>query len=739
MKRALATAFMLIAGLPFWDCHDGSTAISPDGPAQDGSPPGDAGVPTDSGTPDGTCAPVQQPTAGISFSFQPKNPEELGFDDLPFPCDLFRDEHGKVHLNSMPRNGGRPSAAFAGMLQEAVNSLDGFGLTTGVFLSVAKDLDRSSLPPSTTQPGQDDRVLLFQLGRDFASVPTSVFYADKDKDRDNGGRLVVHPALGWVLKEKTTFALIIKRGLRTAAQEDLVIAPELAKALSGCGDDRANKLFAPLADWMREQRIGLNDVIAATVFTTQSATADLTTIYRDAVLSPPQAELVFSFPNAKTPLADVAGSAQGLRWLIQGKFIGKRYQSATKEDLGMIEHDEQDRPRVKGSEEIMFSVLLPDLPAYGEIPLIIFQHGAGGGRSSVFELSDMFLPAGFAMACIDMPYFGSRAVKARDTTANLTGQPIPDGFGDAQSTLSGLLMFLGIGEEYEDNVGELHPFIIRDSFRQAAADLTQFLTLLTKGDLSMIHRLDPSLASLSFDENNIYYVAQSFGSVIGTVFAGLESRLKGAVLNVGGIGMVFPTIFDSYDLHGFFGSILYDKIGLDYLKLDYSFDPPESEPWTNLFQMAIEAGDAAAYARYIASEVPSTKNRGTNLLIQFAYNDQVMPNRASEAQAKAAGIPYVKTNGQEPKLRYVPGRVLDGGAKDNLNGLTAAASQFHPAGHNMLTSSSDDVSVEEDFPPFKPLPGGKQKVTNPVEKVQQQALQFFATCRAGTCEILDPF
>ncbi|GAB4288055.1 MAG: hypothetical protein Kow0090_00090 [Myxococcota bacterium] len=675
---------------------------------------------------------------GASFDFYLSG-SSPDFDDMPFPNDLFLGDDGRVNLNTMPDNGGRPDRNYSELLRTAVNSLDGFGVSTGVFFPIPVDIDKSSIPSSTLEIFDDDKVLFFELGGDYPRVPTSVFYADKNPNDDDGGRLVVHPALGFILKEKTKYAVVVKKGMKTSSGEDVVISEELAKALTGCGDERVNEVYKPLSEWLKMSGIPLEEIVAATVFTTQTITADLLAIHRQAIENPlPAPQLHKAFPNEEASLSDVLGKEEPYGFLLQGIFVPPRYASKSKEILGVFEYDNNGEPKAKGSEEIIFTLLLPRLGNYNNLPLVVFQHGLNGSRTEVFMFAEKFISEGFAIACIDTPYHGSRAIEAYDEKANRTGKPIPDGFGDDVGGAPAL-NFTGVSGTVEEGLTDLHPFITRDNFRQAASDLFYLISTLLDGDLSELKAVAPELDSLSFDSENVFFIGQSFGSIIGTIFNGVEDRVKGAVLNVGGIGMIFPTLMGSYGFSKLFGPILYNKIGLNYFKIDYELNPPESEPWVNLFQMALEPGDPLGYARHIALALPPGKSKPVNLLIQHAYNDQTVPNRANEAQSKSAGVPYVKANGKEPKLRYIKAETLAGSAKENLNGVTAAASQFDPATHDMLGSTSGDVYVEEEFPPFKALEGGTKTISNPKAEVQKQILDFYLSCLSGECVISDPY
>src|SRR5690606_12228898 len=110
--------------------------------------------------------------------------------------------------------------------------------------------------------------------------------------------LAVLPYPGFVLRERTTYALVATRRLRGAGGEPVAPADELAAiAAAEPPEDpalaRAQAVYQPLWDWLDEpggdER---DDVVAAAVFTTQDATSLLArvreVIWRDLPLPRPR-------------------------------------------------------------------------------------------------------------------------------------------------------------------------------------------------------------------------------------------------------------------------------------------------------------------------------------------------------------------------------------------------------------------------------------------------------------------
>ena len=164
-------------------------------------------------------------------------------------------------------------------------------------------------------------------------------------------------------------------------------------------------------------------------------------------------------------------------------------------------------------------------------PVVIFQHGVTRNRTDMFAIAGTLAAQGFAVVAIDLPlhgltvvanpfYIGNTPFAALgahertfgiDLQNNTTGAPGPDGAIDPSGS-------------YFINLTSL--LTSRDNLRQGEADLLE------------LSRAAPSLLGAGgIDANHVSFVAQSLGSIVGTVFLAIDPNVNVGVLNVPGGGI----------------------------------------------------------------------------------------------------------------------------------------------------------------------------------------------------------
>jgi hypothetical protein len=191
-------------------------------------------------------------------------------------------------------------------------------------------------------------------------------------------------------------------------------------------------------------------------------------------------------------------------------------------------------------------------------------------------------------------------------------------------------------------------FGTRDNFRQAALDLMQVVyTLRTRTVAS---------DGISFDPTKIYYVGQSLGGIIGTLFMAAEPVVKVGVLNVPGGGLTYvinetktlsicKPIFDGLEQAGV------------CVRADATNQPCKCNDtaafrqFIHISQWILDPGDPINHANNLiekplwclagSSIVPCVVGGGTpqpkKILIQKIADDTVVPNSTTYALVGAAG------------------------------------------------------------------------------------------------------
>jgi dienelactone hydrolase len=609
----------------------------------------------------------------VLCSCAPEGPEALmsGSDvrTNPWPSDVLR-VNGKLQVKAPFPFDGNPDNTDR--LAQSLSEMDGFGTVTSVFFPLSGDV--------TVESGA--RAAVIDLDRPGAPpLGFPLLYRAETK------QLVAISPTGTVLRENHRYACAILNGVKLHA------APAMQSLIDG------NPMLARAK--------------AATVFTTRSVSDWVPGVLAD--LSPTKAHVTRRFQGAELDAlfgGPVTTTRPGLppsggvlhdhvALVIQGTFSSPNYLSNPPGSLGLFDGT------VKSMEDIPFMLVLPSAMT-ANVPVVIFQHGIGGDRSAMLTVANDYAARGYATFGIDELWHGSRQPGAVDENNNLTGAPGPDGIGDP----GGLAVanFFDFTGDNAQGIAALDPRIMRDNFRQAAADLMQSVRLAKSGDWSE--------AGVTLDGSTLVYTGESFGAILGAMVAALDPEVPAAVLDVGGGGLFLDLVGNSAS----FAQLLQPFVagGFDQL-VDVNHPdtlPVRAQMSLNLMQTLMEPGDGLALSQAAAAD--------KQVLFLEAYNDEVVANHSTEALASSWLATQVMLPAGSPPTRVVKLPEAQAPAV-----LSRALVQLDPACHGMYTRQKDERKYEDDFPPFvkraTPL-----AVDNPIERAHALALGFIDSLRAGT-------
>jgi hypothetical protein len=169
-------------------------------------------------------------------------------------------------------------------------------------------------------------------------------------------------------------------------------------------------------------------------------------------------------------------------------------------------------------------------------------------------------------------------------------------------------------------------------------------------------------------------------------------------------------------------SLVVSLIGKAYdggLTVDHpDTDPVRAQMSLNLIQTLLEPGDGLALAGAAAP--------GKSLFLLEAYNDEVVPNHATESLAAAWSARQVTLVGSPP-TRVVP---LPSAVPPYAASPLRALVQLAPACHTTFTTQEDTRGYADGSPPFVALPA-PMPVDNPIETEHRLALDFMDAFRQG--------
>ncbi len=620
----------------------------------------------------------------------------------PFPSDRFTAFDAqqltglRVNL-ALPNCATRPSDCADLTL---LNQLDGFNLQPRLSVPFDSAIDPNTVTSKTvfliTLPGPGLRDLEFDgftpqvIGiNQIVWDPASLTLFAESNDH---------------LNEDANYALIVTNGVHDA-QGNPISATEAFSAFihgdGGVGGRNADELLKryqqalkhSLGDEILSQLgLTLDQVAAASVFTTESATATLRSLREQIkAAAPPTVDFNLGTNGEKTvfPLntvtaffwneqksstnptsltavnfSAVLGALQvfpgSIKTLAFGKFNGQHWQNGNV----LIPQVPTTQPvPAQGKEEIFFNLFIPSGPRpTNGWPVAIFGHGFTDSKQGApFLVASTLAHNGIATIAINVVGHGfgpnSTLTVAQGTAISTT---FPEGGRGFDQDGNGQID----NEEGSSTffAGPLATIGSRDALQQTTADLMQLVRAIQGG----IDADGDGLPDL--DANRIYYFGQCFGGIYGTIFLGIEPDVKAGVPNVPG-GPIIDIVRLSPGFRPLLGAILLLRIpALENLPVVpnvfpfndnkplrnqapviNTFVPPAGSPCGTV-ECAIDiqtvedrsswlgqSGDPVAWAPFIRKN-PLPGDLAKPVIVQFARGDKTVPNPTATALIRSGDL-----------------------------------------------------------------------------------------------------
>jgi hypothetical protein len=586
--------------------------------------------------------------AGVKVRFDPGAPD-VG----PYPTD-FLTVPDAAQKTGVRINLPSPDCAANRVVCEenaAINQLDGFPIQTRVRVRFSGDIIPDSLRAGVWYVALENLTSEeYGLKRDLDVTPinqpvwdtlTKTAFARPDDYLDQHRR----------------FALIVTDGVRDARGD----AVEPDPAFLACVDSPSNDYCRLLARTVARVAplFELRRIVAASVFTTMSATTWLEKARRALAASP--TGLSREGPRNVFSIADL-DSITFHEQTAAGRFEDTSLPMFVYGGIGRVAFGSYSSPsfldqnqlipaQPTGSEvslpaaatEVKFHAFLPPsaMPPNG-YPVVIFGHGFGVHRFFSPELIGSTLAqAGFAIVAINAIGHGGGpqgTVELRDTSGNSVilpggGRGVDvDGDGAYGPVEGCLLLFPAFGT--------------RDCLRQTVLDQMQLVRVIQAGaDLDGDGKPD-------LDPNRIYYVGQSLGAIYGTILNAIEPDIRAAALNSGGgsfvdvarAAPVYRPIVNAY-LAARDPKLL--NAGSEFqenIPLRYRPALVNSTPGAIALQEVLErlewlqtSGDPLSYATHLlSSTLPGVPIK--SVFWSYGIGDQSVPNPQQTALVRAANM-----------------------------------------------------------------------------------------------------
>ncbi len=487
------------------------------------------------------------------------------------------------------------------------------------------------------------------------------------------------------LNEDANYALIVTTGVHDAQGNPISATGAFSAFIHGDGgvdgintDELLKRYQQALkhavgGDILEALGLRPGDIAAASVFTTESATATLRSIREQIKASAsPIVDFNLGINGEKTvfPVSSIIGILWGQQkktvgplntvpvptpalqvfpgsvgTLAFGKFSGQHWQNG---NVFIPQVPTTQSVPSQGSEDIFFNLFIPSGPRpTNGWPVAIFGHGFTDSKQGApFAVASTLAHNGIATIAINVVGhgFGPNSIL---TVIQGTGATVlpeggrgfdQDGDGDITSAEGSSTFVLSP----QGTIGS------RDALQQTTADLMQLVRAIQGG----IDADGDGLPDL--DANRIYYAGQSFGGIYGTIFLGIEPDVRAGVPNVPG-----GSIIDIVRLSPNFQLLLTQALVVRVPQLLNSTVSPffvDNMPLRNLppvinnvpGAIAIQTvedtsrwlgqqGDPVAWAPFM-NKSPLPGDLSKPVIIQFARGDKTVPNPTATALIRSGDL-----------------------------------------------------------------------------------------------------
>jgi predicted esterase len=588
---------------------------------------------------------------------------EEHFLDHPFPSDFRRDPDNTVRFTGMynPRN----TPIVRQYLEFAKGRLDGFSPIAAGYVRFDGGVDPASLPatpPDALVP--DASVQLIDV--DPASPERGSRKLIATSFRAGEGSYVLPntlrwmPALGFPLRPKTRYALVVTSGLKSADGGDALPSAELRQVLgldpaSGATATLAKSLGPALGE-LAAAGIDKGAIAQLAVFTTSDPTAELRAVADAMKASFPAPKFNFREPwklASDKGYVEYIGSYGPSPNYQKGKLPFKEYGDGG--SFGYV----NGKPQPVDTFTPRFSLTVPSnctMPEKG-YPIVLVAHGTGGNFRS-------HLGHGYASK------LGEKCIASMgvDQIFHGTRPGAPNNENDIQ------LLFFNIE----------NPEAARTNAQQSALDEVQRARLFTETRATIPPSVSLTGKEIRFDPDRVMFFGHSQGGLNGPLYLAIDNSSKGGILSGSG-GTIAVALLEKKQPK----PAVADIVRTVFLGLSPGDDELDYfHPAIGMAQSVIDAEDPSNYARLIISEPrPGFAPKSIYMsegIGPDGVGDSYTPPPGIEAHALALGLPLMTPIQYPiPGLAYAGNGTItigESGLRANLAGgaATGVLAQWPP-------------------------------------------------------------
>jgi len=526
-----------------------------------------------------------------------------------------------------------------------LDGLDGFNVQPRVSIPFSGPIDTSTV--------SSDTVRLYDLGC-LACAPIGIDQAVWEPAANT-----LHAESAALLAQHETYLLVATTGLRAADGTAIDRTSFLRDLNFGqTKDEHAKKYRTALRDALQSTGT-FTRAVAASVFTTQSITADLEKIRAQIGASnPAAARVTASFARSQitaivwnrqastsgplspsfvpVPALDVFPGS--VARVVFGAYDSPDYETPAK--VIPPTGTRTGTPTRQGTNTIAYTLFLPAgaEPSRGW-PVAIFGHGFTDSKQGApWTVASSLAHAGIASIAINVVGHGGGAAGNLTILTSTGPTVIPDGGRGIDQDGNGTI-------DSTEGVNAAPPYTLvssRDGLRQTVVDLMQLVREIQVG-------LDvDGNGTADLDASRIFYAGQSFGGIYGIDFVALEPDLVAGVANVpGGPIIEIARLSPSFrPLVGF--SLLTRSPSLynaapDATLTNFVENMPlrgepiriDTVPGASAIQELIDRNEWAQQSANPAALAPHLDHP---VIVQFAKGDRTVPNPTTTAILRAGDL-----------------------------------------------------------------------------------------------------
>lgn len=293
-------------------------------------------------------------------------------------------------------------------------------------------------------------------------------------------------------------------------------------------------------------------------------------------------------------------------------------------------------------------------------PTVVFGHGLGSQKESLFVFGPQLASAGFASVAIDFVDHGARAVRtSADASLGCAGHcsaTTATACGHDSDCPTGATPETCVLPAFGTSTTQCFaPFLstdlaaTRDNIRETILDLQRLTNALKTCGAA-------GCGSLSVDPAHIEYTGISLGGIIGSTTTAVSPNIKTAVLNVPGMGWVdifentanltircgvVDGLIEAGILQGDLWNGATDSTATGLCTTDAWKTSPAYQQFSGIARIVLDPADGANFANKLAPK---------RFLIQEVINDEVVPNIATNDEGALVGLmpqaadPYAPNN-----------------------------------------------------------------------------------------------